>query len=78
MTIAGNTTLVGLSNGLHTLTVYANDTVGNVGTSETISFTVDVPFPTALVISASGVSLAVVAAGLLVYFKKRKRKADPI
>ena len=73
VTIAGNTTIAGLSNGLHTLTVYANDTAGNVGASETMLFTVDVPFPTALVIAASGVSLAVVAAGVLVYWKKRKR-----
>ena len=59
LTIAGNTTIAGLSNGLHTLTVYANDTVGNIGTSETISFTVDVPFPTTLVITASGASAVV-------------------
>jgi multisubunit Na+/H+ antiporter MnhC subunit len=32
------------------------------------------PFPTALVITASGITVAVVAVGLLVYFKKRKRK----
>jgi parallel beta-helix repeat protein len=31
------------------------------------------PFPTAFVAAASGVSIAVVAVGLLVYFKKRKR-----
>lgn len=31
------------------------------------------PFPTALVLTASGASLAVVAFGLLVYWKKRKR-----
>ena len=34
------------------------------------------PFPTALVIAASGVSLAVIGVGLLVYFKKRKRKVE--
>jgi hypothetical protein len=31
------------------------------------------PFPTAFVATASGVSIAIVAVGLLVYFKKRKR-----
>lgn len=31
------------------------------------------PFPTTIVITASGASLAVVGIGLLVYFKKRKR-----
>jgi len=31
VTIAGNTTLAGLSNGVHNVTVYAWDDVGNVG-----------------------------------------------
>jgi N-acetylneuraminic acid mutarotase len=31
------------------------------------------PFPTALVIAASGASIAIIGGGLLVYFKKRKR-----
>jgi N-acetylneuraminic acid mutarotase len=71
-TISGNTTLTGLANGDYALTVYAKDYAGNVGTSETILFTVDVPFPTTLVI-ASVITVAVVGVGLLVYFKKRKR-----
>jgi len=51
---------------------YANDTFGNIGASETITFTVaSEPFPTAPVVAVSG-ALTVVA-GLLVYFKKRKR-----
>ena len=55
--VAGNMTLTGLSNGEHSLTVYATDEAGNAGASETITFSVDVPFPTALVaVSASGVS----------------------
>jgi len=40
MTITGNTTLVGLSDGIHSVTVYANDTAGNMGSSETVYFTV--------------------------------------
>jgi hypothetical protein len=35
------------------------------------------PFPTALVITASGASVAMVGVGLLVYFKKHKYKAEP-
>jgi N-acetylneuraminic acid mutarotase len=70
VTISGNTTLNGLANGDYALTVYAKDEAGNVGASETILFTVDVPFPTALVI-ASVVTIVVVV-GLLIYFKKRK------
>ncbi len=35
-----NTSLFGLSDGPHSLTVYANDTSGNMGSSDTVSFTV--------------------------------------
>jgi hypothetical protein len=74
VTIAGNVTLSGLSNGLHNVTVYAKDTFGNEGASETITFNVEVPepFPTALVVAASVATVAVMGVGLLVYFKKRK------
>jgi N-acetylneuraminic acid mutarotase len=73
VTIIGNTTLSGLSNGLHNVTVYANDTYGNMGASETVSFTVakPEPFPTALVATAFGASAAIICLGLLVYFKRR-------
>ena len=73
VTVTGNTTIADLPNGSHTLTVYANDTFGSVEASETISFSIAEPFPTALVVAASGVSAAVIGIGLLVYFKKRKR-----
>jgi nitrous oxidase accessory protein NosD len=73
VTITGNTTLSGLSSGLHNLTLYASDMYGNIGASETIYFRTTDPFPTALVVAASGVSVAVVGVGLLVYFRKRKR-----
>jgi len=75
VTVAGNTTLTGLSVGVHNVTVYAWDAVGNVGSSETVTFTVAEPeaFPTALVAVASVATIAAVGAGLLVYFKKRKR-----
>jgi hypothetical protein len=72
VTTAGNTTLADLSVGTHNITVYAWDTAGNVGASETITFTVT-PFPTVPVAAASMASIAVVVAGLLVCFKKRKR-----
>jgi LPXTG-motif cell wall-anchored protein len=60
--------------GTHNVTVYAWDTAGNMGASPTVPFTVakPEPFPTALVATASGLSVAVVGLGLLVYFKKRK------
>jgi hypothetical protein len=70
--IMGNTTITGLTNGLHNVTVYAKDEFGNVGASETVSFTVEVPFPTLLIV-APVASVVVVGAVLAIYFKKRKR-----
>jgi len=72
VTVAGNTTLTELSFGLHNVTVYAEDTFGNVGASETVWFSVAEPFPAVPVAAASAVAVAIVGAGLLVYFKKRK------
>jgi len=40
VTIIGNANLTGLSDGSHSLTVYANDTVGKTGASETIYFSI--------------------------------------
>jgi hypothetical protein len=79
VTVSGNATLTGLSNGDHNVTVYALDEAGNIGASETIYFNVDVPepqpepepFPTTMIMAP--MSVAVVGMGLLVYFKKRKR-----
>jgi hypothetical protein len=42
ITIAGNTTLAGLSDGTHTVTVYANDTAGNMGSSSMVYFSVEI------------------------------------
>ena len=66
------------------MTVYANDTVGRKGNSETVYFNITQEteqeftaqpetFPITPVAVVSGVSVAVVAAGLLVYFRKRRR-----
>jgi hypothetical protein len=75
VTITGNTTISGLSNGLHNVTVYARDEFENTGASETISFTVDVPFPLVPVAAASAAIVAIVGVSLLVYFRKRKRRS---
>jgi hypothetical protein len=72
VTVSGNTTLSGLAVGSHSLTVYANDTFGNTGASETVTFNVASPFPTVPVAVASGASITAIAIGLVVYFKKRK------
>ena len=77
-TLPGNTTLTGLSNGTHTITVYVFTERGQAN-SQTVHFTVSPevqqqtePFPTALVTIVSVASLSVVGIGVLVYFKKRK------
>jgi hypothetical protein len=74
ITIKGNTTLTNLPSGKHSLTIYSNDTAGNMGVSDTIYFNVPEPFPTTIV-TASIIVIAVSGAGLLVYFKKRKRQS---
>jgi hypothetical protein len=74
VTLAGNTTLVNLGYGKHDLTAYAQDTAGNFGASEAVAFTVAEPFPTNWLIAVVAVIVsAAVIAGLLLYFKKRKR-----
>jgi hypothetical protein len=73
VTIGGNTTLTGLTNGNHYVAIYATDKAGNVGSSETISFRVDVPFPVVPVAAVSAATIVVVGAVLLVYFRRRKR-----
>lgn len=80
ITITGNATLTGLSEGPHNLTVFANNSAGNMGASEVVNFTIEVPassqlasrpLPTVLVAGISGVSVAIVAIGIFYYFKKR-------
>jgi hypothetical protein len=80
VTITGNTTLSGLANGSHNITVYAKDEFENTGASETVTFTIakeTEAFPirlavvTAIVVAAV-VLLAAVGVGLSAYLKKRK------
>jgi len=51
VTVSSNTTLVGLPEGIHTITVYAADTAGNTGHSDTIYFTIDTVLPNIKIIS---------------------------
>ena len=76
VTITENVTLTGLAEGSHSIVVYANDTTGNMSSSETVFFTiVQEPelgsFSTILFVVPIA-TIAVVSAGLLIYFKKRK------
>jgi N-acetylneuraminic acid mutarotase len=78
--LLGNTILTGLSRGSHIFTVYAADESGNEEVSQTIQFEVTdepAPFPTTTVATAFMVAVAVIGSGLLVYFRKRKRPANP-
>lgn len=68
VTIIGNMTLLGISVGQHTLTLYANDTAGNPAVSKTITFKI-ADLATPLLITG----ISVFAVGSLVYFKKHKR-----
>jgi parallel beta-helix repeat protein len=79
VTVAGNATLTGLTDRLHNVTVYAQDTYGNIGTSQTTNFTLILPieekhqaFPTVPVVAISIVVVAIATASLLVNFNKRK------
>lgn len=75
VTITGNTTLSELPSGSHKITVYAKDSFGNTAASQTIIFSIVKPevSTTTFTIIGSGASVAVVFAGVLVYFKKRNR-----
>ena len=79
-TIAGNTTISGLSDGSHSLIIYASDIAGNTGASEIIYFSIETqqaePFPTWIV--ATIVIIAGVGAALLVYFAKVKKTTEKV
>lgn len=64
-----------LSDGSHSLTVYANDTLGDVGTSETIYFATCKSLITWII--GATVIVAVVGAAFLVYFLKIKKTTKP-
>lgn len=74
VTIVGNTTLSGLSSGGHTIIAYANDTVGNMGISQRVSFTVGKQEPFPIWVVASVAAIVAVGAILLVYFTRVKGK----
>jgi N-acetylneuraminic acid mutarotase len=69
--ISGDTTISGLSLGTHLLTLYAIDNSGNLGTSETVYFTVEEPFPILLVATASSVAIVGVFAVFLLIRKHK-------
>ena len=76
VTITGNTTLTGLSDGIHILVVYARDIAGNTGASEAIYFSIKTrhsePLPTTWIVVAIAI-VALVGVALLAYFVKIKK-----
>jgi hypothetical protein len=75
VTIAGNTTLVGLSEGSHSIKVYGGDVYGYTGVSETVTFAVvRKAFPITLIGTVIIVSAAAVSFGLMPYFLRRKKR----
>jgi predicted esterase len=71
--IGGNTTLTGLTNGNHKVTVYATDTSGNTIQSETIYFTVDAGIPTWITALIAIIAIIAICAVILIYLKKTKK-----
>ncbi len=68
ITISGNTTLADVKEGSHSIVVYANDTIGNMGASQTAFFTVELlpsPSPTVMASSSSTVPEFTFAAVLI-------------
>lgn len=51
VTTSGNTTVNGLSDGIHWITIFANDTSGNMGHSDTVHFSIDTVAPSIVVLS---------------------------
>jgi len=73
-TIAGNTTLTGLVNGEHAVTLYVADLAGNDASSETLFFTVNaLAFPIVPVAFTTVISSILLCVVLLVYLKKRHK-----
>lgn len=71
VTIAGNATLAVLSEGSHSLVIYATDAFGNTGASSTIFFSVE-PSPIPWIAAAVAI-LVIAGAALIIYFKKFKK-----
>jgi hypothetical protein len=83
-TLSGNTTITGLANGYHNITVYAMDEAGNIGGSNIICFNVNKPGnvspQTAILLPTTpefplAVTLAVFFAVLAVAFVLLRRKS---
>jgi len=75
-TISDNVTLSGLLDGLHEITVYANDTAGNTGSSEAIFFTVKAQtgLPTILWVSIAMLLIPALGGLAILAYKRLKKQ----
>jgi uncharacterized membrane protein len=80
VTIVGNTILSELSDGPHTIIIYAEDIVGNIGISETIYFNIKTQQTESLQlwIIVAIVIIAIVGTTFLIYFTKIKKTNEKI
>ncbi|MCW4005241.1 MAG: hypothetical protein NWF04_01380 [Candidatus Bathyarchaeota archaeon] len=76
ISLSGNTTLTNLTNGNHTIQVYAQDTTGNVAASKLLQFTISntqpEPFPATSFIVVCSLLVAIVIAGTAYHAKTKK------
>jgi hypothetical protein len=75
-TISDNVTLSGLLDGLHEITVYANDMAGNTGSSEAIFFTVKAQtgLPTILWVSIATLLIPALGGLAILAYKRLKKQ----
>jgi hypothetical protein len=72
VTVNGNTTLTGLSEGFHNITVFATDGSGNIGASETLHFSVESSESSSSLVMTPVVVASLIAVASVIYFKKRR------
>lgn len=72
VTLMGNHTLTGLSSGVHNVTVYASDSFGKIGASETVSFAAAEPFPY-VPAAVAALTIVLICAVLILHLRKYKR-----
>ena len=78
VTVTSNITLTTLQVGQHNVTIYANDTYGNIATPQTITFTVAkpvVPFLTPVIIAIAVPIVMVGSIGIL-FFRRHRKTAN--
>ena len=71
VSVPGNTTLTGLLNGAHNLTVFAKYTEGSINSSEPINFTINQPASFTTTETVAAITLIVGIAGGIYFIKKK-------